>query len=80
MPALGREAMALACEDSRAGSSCRADSLVMAVNVSAAQIYEPGFVEGKVIALLARTGAPANASARARRSLLLTHRARAIRP
>jgi diguanylate cyclase (GGDEF)-like protein/PAS domain S-box-containing protein len=79
MPALGREAMALACEElARWVELSGHDSLVMAVNVSAAQIYEPGFVE-EVIALLARTGAPAEClKLELTESLLLTDIERAI--
>src|SRR5690606_31212297 len=59
MPDLGREAMALACHElARWNRLPGARDLVLAVNISAAQIYQPGFVE-EVIALLARTGAPA---------------------
>ena len=79
MPALGREAMALACEElARWVALPGADGLVMAVNVSAAQLYEPGFVE-EVLALLARTGAPAERlKLELTESLLLTDIERAI--
>ncbi len=79
MPALGREAMALACEElARWVELPGATGLVMAVNVSAAQLYEPGFVE-EVIALLARTGAPAERlKLELTESLLLTDIERAI--
>ena len=79
MPALGREAMALACEElARWVELPGAAGLVMAVNISAAQLYEPGFVE-EVLALLARTGAPAERlKLELTESLLLTDIERAI--
>jgi diguanylate cyclase (GGDEF)-like protein/PAS domain S-box-containing protein len=79
MPDLGREAMALACRElARWSGLPGARDLVLAVNISAAQIYQPGFVE-EVIALLARTGAPAERlKLELTESLLLTDAERAI--
>ncbi|MER2555044.1 MAG: EAL domain-containing protein [Thauera sp.] len=79
MPDLGREAMALACHElARWSRLPGVQELVLAVNISAAQIYQPGFVE-EVIALLARTGAPAERlKLELTESLLLTDIERAI--
>ena len=59
MPELGRQAMEMACR-TLAGWAAdpRLQSCSLAVNVSPAQLYRPGFVD-EVSALLAHTGAPA---------------------